>query len=222
MTDPEAAGAPETASPAEAASVPEPGPEPGRTSGPRTSGWRGLSRRARAAAIGGGAAVLAVIIAGAGFLAFGPVGMGPGPLSVGFVSSSGVVPPEDSTMITIPGGAAASTTAVIDAVGIRGGGGYHAPREIRVVGITGQACRGIWLTGPGGFAARCAPGGTVPLLHRAVPRHPAAATIDIGIEVGPPGQAGCWGIGRVSVHYHVGRRRYVNAAAETLSGCKSE
>jgi hypothetical protein len=125
-------------------------------------------------------------------------------------------------MIVIPVGTAASTTAVIDAVGIRGGGGYHAPREIRVVGITGQSCRGIWRTGPGGFAARCAPGGTVPLLHRAVPRHPAAATIDIGIEVGPPGASGCWGVGRVSVHYHVGHRHYVNAAVESLSGCKSQ
>jgi hypothetical protein len=192
-------------------------PETAAAPGPR----RKLSRRARAAVIGGAAAAAAVIAAGAGFLAFGPVGRGPGPLSVGFVSSSGIVPPDDSTMIIVPVGAAASTTAVIDAVGIRGGGGYHAPREIRVVGITGQACRGIWLTGPGRFTARCAPGGTVPLLHRAVPRSLAAAAIDIGIEVGPPGAAGCWGVGRVSVHYHVGHRHYVNASVESLSGCKS-
>ena len=214
MTDPEAASAPETASPATTATVPGPS---------RPIGWGALSRRARAAVIGGAAAAAAVIVAGAGFLAFGPVGMGPGPLSVGFVASSGIVPPDDSTMIVIPVGAAPSTTAVIDAVGIRGGGGYHAPREIRVVGITGQSCRGIWfpVTGPGGFGGRCAPGGTVPLLHRAVPRHPAAAAIDIGIEVGPPGRAGCWGVSRVSVHYHVGHRHYVNAASESLSGCKS-
>jgi hypothetical protein len=181
-------------------------------------------RWGRRAAIGGAAAVLAVIVAGAAFLAFGPLGQGPGPLSVGYVSSTGVVPREDSTMIVIPVGAAASTTAVIDAVGIRGGGGYHAPREIRVVGIGGQACRGIWFPVPGaaGFTGRCAPDGTVPLLGRAVPRGAAAATIDIGIEVGPPGAVGCWGISRVSVHYHVGRRHYVNAASESLSGCKSE
>lgn len=203
MTDPEATGSPE------AAASPEPRRKPGR--------WR-------RAAISGGALALAVFIAGAAFLALGPVGLGPGPLAVGFVSSSGVVPPDDSTMIVIPVGAAASTTAVIDAVGIRGGGGDHAPREIRVVGLTGRACLGIWfpVTGAGGFTARCAPGGTVPVLGRAVPRHPAAATIDIGIEVGPPGASGCWGIGRVSVHYHVGRRHYVNAAAESLSGCKSQ
>jgi hypothetical protein len=186
-------------------------------------GRRKLSRW-QWAAIGGAAAAAAVVIAGAAVLALGPAGFGPGPLSVGFVSSSGVVPPADSTMIVIPVGAAPSTVAVIDAVGIRGGGGYHAPREIRVVGITGQSCTGIWfpLTGPGGFAGRCAPGGTVPLLHRAVPRHPAAATIDIGIEVGPPGASGCWGVGRVSVHYHVGHRHYVNASPESLSGCTSE
>ena len=193
-------------------------PETADSAGPRRKPGRW-----QRAGIGGAAAVLALIAAGAGFLAFGPDGMGPGPLSVGYVASSGIVPPDDSTMIVIPVGAAAATTAVIDAVGIRGGGGYHAPAELRVVGITGQGCRGIWfpVTGAGGFAGRCAPGGTVPLLHRAVPRHPAAATIDIGIEVGPPGKAGCWGVSRVSVHYHVGHRHYVNAAAESLSGCKS-
>jgi hypothetical protein len=184
--------------------------------------WRRLGRW-QWAALGGAAAVVAVLAAGAAFLAFGPLGTGPGPLAVGYVASSGIVPPDDSTMIVIPVGAAASTTAVIDAVGIRGGVGYHAPAELRVVGITGQACRGIWfpVTGPGGFAGHCAPNGTVPLLHRAVPGHPAAATIEIGIEVGPPGKAGCWGVGRVSVHYHVGHRHYVNAASESLSGCKS-
>src|ERR1700685_3758037 len=107
MTDPEVASVPETASPAGTPAVPGSRPP---------AGWGTLSRRARAAVIGGGAGAAG--------------GMGPGPLSVGFVSSSGVVPPEDSTMIVIPVGAAASTTAVIDAVGIRGGGGYHAPREV--------------------------------------------------------------------------------------------
>ena len=201
MTDPEAAGSPEPR---------------------RKLSWRNPSRRKRAA-IGGGALALAVVIAAIAFLAFGPAGHGPGPLAVGFVSSSGVVPPDGSTVVIIPVGTAASTTAVIDAVGLVGGGGYHAPREIRVVGIPGQACTGIWLTVPGsrGFTRQCAPGGTVPLLHRAVPRHRAAATIDVGIEVGPPGKSGCWGIGRVSVRYRVGHRHYVNAATESVSGCKS-
>jgi hypothetical protein len=209
MTDPEAIGSPEPGDSADPAASPE---------------SRRKLNRWRRAAIGGAAAVLAVVVAGAAFLAFGPLGQGPGPLAVGYVSSTGVVPRDDSTMIVIPVGAAASTTAVIDAVGIRGGGGYHAPREIRVVGVPGQSCRGIWFPlhdAARGFTAKCAPAGTVPLLGRAVPRHPAAATIDIGIEVGPPGAAGCWGISRVSVHYHVGHRHYVNAASESLSGCKS-
>jgi hypothetical protein len=196
MTDPEVAGSP----------------------GPRR-----MPSRRRRAAIGGGAVVLAAVIAGAAFLAFGPAGLGPGPLAVGSVSSSGVVPPDGSTIVVIPVGTAPSTTAVIDSVAIGGGGGYGAPREIRVVGIPGQACSGIWLTATRGrgFTRQCAPGGTVPLLNRAVPRRPGAATIDIGIEVGPPGQSGCWGIGQVSVHYHVGGRHYVNASAESLSGCTS-
>jgi hypothetical protein len=168
--------------------------------------------------------VAAALIAGIVTLASRRSGRGPGPLSVGYVSSAGLVSPVSPAMIVIPVGAAPSTAAVIDAVSIHGGGGYRAPRQLRVVGVPGRACVGIWhpVTGPGSFTARCAPGGTVALLHQPVPRHPAAAAIDIGIEVGPPGQAGCWGIGRVSVRYHVGDRSYTSGVTESLSGCTSQ
>ena len=58
---------------------------------PPPSPRRRLGRWQRAA-LGGAAAAAAVIVAGAGFLAFGPVGSGPGPLSVGYVASSGIRP----------------------------------------------------------------------------------------------------------------------------------
>jgi hypothetical protein len=178
----------------------------------------------RALAIMAAAALLAVLVAGAVVLVVHRAGQGPGPLSVGYVSSAGLVSPGAPAMIVIPVGAAPSAGAVIDAVSIHGGGGYRAPAQLRVVGVPGRACAGIWhpVTGPGSFTARCAPGGTVALLGRPVPRSPAATAIDIGIEVGPPGKAGCWGIGRVAVRYHVGDRSYTSAITESLSGCTSQ
>ena len=183
---------------------------------------RGRKPRRRALAVSAGAALLAVLVAGAVALIVHRAGQGPGPLSVGYVSSAGLVSPGAPAMIIIPVGAAPSAGAVIDAVSIHGGGGYRAPSQLRVVGVPGRACVGIWhpVTGPASFTARCAPGGTVALLGRPVPRSPAAT--DIGIEVGPPGKAGCWGIGRVTVRYHVGSRSYRTGITESLSGCISQ
>jgi hypothetical protein len=185
--------------------------------------WRRPGRRAL---IAGGSILAALIIAGAVVLSLSQRGPGPGPLSVGFVSSSGIVPAGGRAMIVIPVGAAPPVTAVIDAVSIHGGGGYRAPKQLGVVGVTSPACAGLWhpVAGPGGFTQRCAPAGTVPLIGRAVPRHPAATGagstgIDIGIEVGPPGKTGCWGIGRVAVRYHVGDTHYTVVTPESLSGC---
>jgi hypothetical protein len=181
----------------------------------------------------GGLAALLLLAAGA-FYAWGPVGFGTGPLSVAFVASAGTVPQSAPTMILVPVETGASTHAVIDAVGITGGGGSPPPVMLGVVGDLNQACSGIWfpLTGPGGFRQRCAPGGTVPLIGHVVPLHPAALlaahgpgaapgtrSIDIGIEVSPPGSKGCWGVGKVAVHYHIGGRHYTAVAQESLNGC---
>jgi hypothetical protein len=181
----------------------------------------GRRRPGRRPLIIGGSIIAALVIAGAVVVAVAQRGPGPGPLSVGYVSSAGIVPAAGRAVIVIPVGAPAATTAVIDKVSIHGGGGYRAPAQLSVVGVTGHACAGLWhpVTGPGSFTQRCAPGGTVPLIGQAVPRHPAAASIDIGIVVGPPGQAGCWGIGRVSVRYHVGRTHFAIVTTESLSGC---
>jgi hypothetical protein len=179
-----------------------------------------------------GVAAAALLAAAGAFLAWGPIGIGTGPLSIAFVAATGTVPQTHPSVILVPIETGASTPAVIDSVGIRGGGGYPPPQLLSVVGDPDQACSGIWwpVTGPNGFTQRCAKGGTVPLVGRVVPAghpalasadgvRPAARTIDIGIEVGAPGSAGCWNVSAVVVHYHVGSRHYSAAADESLSGC---
>jgi hypothetical protein len=183
----------------------------------------------------GGVAALILLAAGA-FVAWGPVGVGTGPLSVAFVASAGTVPQTAPTMILIPVQAGADTHAVIDAVGITGGDGSPPPKLLSVAGDMSQACSGIWypLTRSGEFRRRCAPAGTVPVLGRVVPMRPASLLasdgasaapgtrgIDLAIQVSAPGSSGCWGIGKVAVHYHVGGKRYTAVAQESVSGCNS-
>jgi len=181
----------------------------------------------------GAIGVAAVLLLAAGaFLAWGPIGIGAGPLDVAYVASTGTVPQTRPSVILVPIETGASTAVVIDGVALRGGGGYPPPQLINVVGDPDQACSGIWwpLTGQNSFAQRCAKGGTVPLVGRVIPvghvtltaaagARPAARAIDVGIEVGAPGSAGCWNVTEVMVHYHVGSRHYTATADEALSGC---
>jgi hypothetical protein len=166
------------------------------------------------------------------FLGWGPVGVGKGPMSVAYVASTGTVPQKRPSMILIPIQTPKSAAAVIDRVGIRGGGGYPPPLLLAVIGDQDHNCSGIWwpLTGHNGFLQRCAHGGTEPLLGHTIPlpradltapagQAPGMRATEVAIEVAPPGTAGCWGVARVTVHYHVGGRHYTAVASESLTGC---
>lgn len=178
-----------------------------------------------------GAAVVLAAAVGA-FLAWGPIGIGPGPLTVAFVASTGTVPQGHPAVIIVPIETAASAPALVDSVGLKGGQGYPSPRLLRVLADPDQACTGIWwpVTGANSFSQRCARRGTFPLLGRVVPlARPALAagggprsafrTVDVSIEVAAPGSAGCWDVTAVVIRYHVGSRHYTATAGESLSGC---
>jgi hypothetical protein len=177
-------------------------------------------------------AAIVLLAAGAAFLAWGPIGIGPGPLTVAFVASTGTVPQDHPAVIIVPIETAASAPAVVDRVGLKGGQGYPSPRLLRVLADPDQACSGIWwpVTGASSFTQRCARRGTFPLLGRVVPlarpaltagggARPAFRTVDVSIEVAAPGSAGCWDATAVVINYHVGSRHYTATAAESLSGC---
>jgi hypothetical protein len=184
-----------------------------------------VRRRWVRAAVAAGIAVVVLAGAAGAFLAFGPVGIGAGPLVVGFVSAAGRVPGDGPAAIVIPAGSPRGVPAVIDAVSIKGSGKYGAPGVRRVAADASQSCVGIWwpAAGAGGFAGRCAPGGLLPLTGRLLPARPGGArSAGIVIEVGPPGRSGCWSVSRVIVSYRVGGRHYTQAAAESLSACTTD
>jgi len=178
--------------------------------------------------------VAAALAAVSAFLAWGPVGVGPGPIGNGV---SGVVfaDPVSRTqpaMFLAPIDAGRSG-AVIDSMVVLSDGSYPAPHVISIKGDREQACGGTWpLTGRQNFYRVCAVGGLVPLLGRAVPAKsrvdvpglgPVTYTgISAAIKVAPPGPAGCWMGTSIVIHYHVGIRHYAATHDISVTACSSK
>jgi hypothetical protein len=169
-----------------------------------------------------GAAAVLVLAAGGGIQAYRTVGFGHGPLVIASVNSAGTVSRGHPIVVVIPIALDRPATAVIDSVGVRGGDARRSPTLLTVVGDRDHSCSGIWMPVEGPFQntffSRCAPDGTVPLIGHAVPSQPGHA-FDMAVEVGPPGLGHCWVVGRVTIRYHVGRRHYTAAAAESMTAC---
>jgi hypothetical protein len=178
--------------------------------------------------------VAVALAAGIAFLAWGPVGVGPGPISnaVSGVSVTGGVSRTQPTMFLAPVDAGRSG-AVIDSIVVLSDGSYPAPRIIRITGDRQQSCGGTWpLKGRQSFYRSCAAGGLVPLLGRAVPASSrvyvpglgrvAYRGISAAIEAAPPGPAGCWMARFIVIHYHVGIRHYTATHAVSLTACSSK
>jgi hypothetical protein len=177
------------------------------------------------------AAALATVGA---FLAWGPVGVGPGPVgnAVSGGSITGPVSRTQPTMFLAPIDAGRSG-AVIDSIVVLSDGSYPAPHVISIRGDRSQACGGPWpLKGRQNFYHGCAGGGLIPLFGRAVP---AKSRVDVpglgpvtypgisaAIKVAPPGPAGCWMVTSIVIHYHVGIRHYTATHTIRMTACSSK
>ena len=102
------------------------------------------------------------------FLAWGPVGVGPGPIG-NRVSGMGFGDPVSRTQpaIFLAPIDAGRSGAVIDSIVVLSDGRYAAPHVISIKGDRSQVCGGAWpLRGSQNFYRGCAGGGLVPLLGR--------------------------------------------------------
>jgi len=177
--------------------------------------------------------VIGTLLAFGVFLAWGPIGVGPGPIGNGTESdsTSGPVPRIQPAMFVTPIYAGKSG-AVVDGIKVLSDGSYPAPRVISIRGDGDQVCGGVWpLTGVQSFYNSCDAGGRVPLIGRTVP---VSSTVDVptlgridypgigvAIETAPPGKAGCWLVTSVVIHYHVGIRHYTATHGMNLTECSS-
>lgn len=175
----------------------------------------------------------AVLAAAAGaFLAWGPIGLGNGPLSVGAGADYGADPNLAPLAVLDPVDAG-STDAVIDSVHLTGGR-YPAPRITAIRAAPNTACAGVLpFHGDESLFGSCfKPADLHTLLGRSIPQHsaligpPAPGLEERGItmilEVTPPGPRGCWEITALVVHYHVGIRHYTQTAPKEVLVCHTE
>ena len=189
-----------------------------------------LGRAARYWPYAGGLA--AALLAVGAFLAWGPVGMGSGPLSVASLDASQVLGTKVQPWGLFIELDAGQSGAVIDRVTLLGGRGYRPPRVIALWADSDEECGGMFpWRGQTSILRSCAPGGLTQLLGKAVPavsvaapdgvdhRYPGIAAV---VEVGPPGPGGCWVVTSVVIHYHVGIRHYATTTPETLAACETD
>lgn len=172
--------------------------------------------------------VIAVLAAAGAFAAWGPIGIGPGPIGHPYFSSTGGLVSRSQPAMFVEPIDAGHSGAVIDSIAVVSDGSYPAPHVISIRGDGDQMCGGMWpLTGSENFYAACTTGRLVPLIGRAVPAS-SHVNLDMGpidypgigaaIETAPPGPDGCWMITAVVVRYHVGIRHYTATQVNDMTG----
>ena len=169
------------------------------------------------------AAVLAAVVAG--FLAWDPIGLGSGPLSVGGGADYG----RDSDLAplaVLDPVSAGHAGAVIDSVSLTGGR-YPAPHVTAIRAAAAHAQCAGFLPIHGGdqslFGAYCfQPGYLHALLGHPIPAQSGGwPGVTMILEVAPPGPKGCWEITALVVRYHVGVRHYTLTAPKEVAVCQS-
>jgi hypothetical protein len=170
-----------------------------------------VSRRARFWTVG----ILAVLLVGA-FLAWGPIGLGSGPLTVNFPSggqqlnSTGNGQADRSWGWFIPS-QGESSGAVVDSVSIPRTRRYPGPRVLSLwfVNSRGGGCGGMWpWSGRNGLRS-CAQGTLRHLIGQSLPAHKQRGVLFLVVRIAPPSSpSGCWVAASIIVHYHVGIRHY--------------
>jgi hypothetical protein len=154
-------------------------------------------------------------------LAWGPVGLGNGPLYAGLGRGVVISATDRSGVpvaLTSPAVVGAGLPARIDGIAFLPAGGYPAPRIFAALAVSDADCDGAgWLTRLDKHAF--IEHGCRRKTFGALAGTPFAAGASSGAgaiaaEAWPPPPRGCWAIRDVVVHYHVGIRHY--AATDPL------
>lgn len=167
------------------------------------------------------AASAAGLAAVSALLAWGPVGLGNGPLWLPTASSGTYGWSQQrigSVAYVLPLGNHGQSAAIIDSIGVTYRQGFTPPALLRALTghMTGYGCTALGaVSGPQSAMAGCVqsdlqvvsratiPAGTYPDFGRSRKHQPALV-----LELAGPGPMQCWDITSIVVHYHVGIRYY--------------
>lgn len=168
---------------------------------------------------------LVALLAVAAFLAWGPIGLGNGPLQVGQHGAEGWADIADApAAMPLPISYSGHNPAVIDGVDVVGGTNYPAPRivALEILAID-PSCSGLW-------AARPAPGGFVEAgCHGSVRGRLLGSWLGAQNELSPglaamaefaaPHPGTCWAFTKIAVHYHIGTKHFTATGPAEYAVC---
>jgi hypothetical protein len=166
-----------------------------------------------------------VLTAAGGFLLWGPVGLGNGPLSMASGGASGAADPGAGPYaILLPVHNSDHDQAVIDSVQLIGGTQYPAPHLLSLNLVGSHACGAAFSaqsSAASGYAVRdCGTREDSPLVGHAIGftsvtsfGYAAAA------QVSAPARGTCVVMTKIVVHYHVGIRHYTATDPNGLALC---
>lgn len=184
---------------------------------------RWLSRRRRAVIT-----VTLVALAAAGFLAWGPVGLGNGPLSAAAGRIvSGPDPGRKPLAVFIMITNAGRSPAVVQSIQLIGdAAGFPGPHVFatRAVAYQRTPCDGAWpiqrLRPRVVVSPDCPVTDPDPIAGLSVPFESGPRIFALVMaEARPPAPDGCWVITTVIVHYRVGIRYYTAAGSNDIISC---
>jgi hypothetical protein len=169
------------------------------------------------------AAVVLVSVLAVGFVLWGPIGLGSGPLVVYAPSGGQILGPGERPWGLVVGLQAGNSRAVIDQVKAVGGAGYSGPHVLSVLeaGVRDGQCGGTFpWEGPQRLLRDCEIGGLHRLTGVQLPGDNPGVTMIF--KIGPPtGTSGCWTITEIVVHYHVGIKHYTMTSSGDFAACKT-
>lgn len=172
-------------------------------------------------------AVVALSAAGA-FLAWGPIGLGNGPLwlpATEHGTYSWVEPHVESVGYVLSIGNTGPAKAIIDNVAVTGRSGLMRPvlRKVLIGHMTNYSCTAL---GPFGGRGSTLTGCVRPRLHSAIGAAiPAGASPALAghrkgqpalvLKLTGPPRRKCWDLTSIVIHYHVGIRHYTGTFPQT-------
>jgi hypothetical protein len=166
--------------------------------------------------------IVAVLAVGA-FLAWGPIGLGNGPLYLGingaeFGGISSQLPVGIVTPISNSGGSA----LVIDSVQLLGNGSYPPPHVLAMEAMGSTQCGDLFpaRTTAAGFVLADGCGGR-PLgnLYGRAVGNENSTNVFAAFEISPPRPGACWLMTRIVTRYHVGIRHYTATDPYVIAAC---
>ncbi len=170
--------------------------------------------------------VAAVVLAAAGgFLLWGPVGLGNGPLSMASGGASGAADPGAGPYaILLPVHNSGHDHAVIDSVQLIGGTPYPAPHLLSLDLVGSHACGAAFaaeISAGSGYAVRdCGTREDGPLVGRAIGFTTATSFgYAAAARVSAPARGTCVVMTKIVVRYHVGIRHYTATDPNGLALC---